>query len=59
LNVDDNGQTAMRYNVRGIPTLLVFKGGRWWRRRVGAMGKATFKSSSTNTSIPAPAVAAS
>ena len=24
LNVDDNGQTAMRYNVRGIPTLLLF-----------------------------------
>ena len=26
LNVDENGGTAMRYNIRGIPTLLVFKG---------------------------------
>lgn len=39
LNVDDNGQTAMRYNVRGIPTLLLFKGGRVVEQRVGVMGK--------------------
>jgi len=39
LNVDDNGQTAMRYNVRGIPTLLVFKGGQVVAQKVGAMGK--------------------
>ena len=28
LNVDEIGQSAMRYQVRGIPTLLLFKGGR-------------------------------
>jgi thioredoxin 1 len=39
LNVDDNGQTAMRYNVRSIPTLLLFKGGQVVEQRVGAMGK--------------------
>jgi len=39
LNVDENGNTAMRYNVRGIPTLLVFKGGQVVDQRVGAMGK--------------------
>lgn len=39
LNVDDNGQTAMRYNVRGIPTLLLFKGGQVVEQRVGAIGK--------------------
>jgi thioredoxin 1 len=39
LNVDDNGQTAMRYNVRGIPTLLLFKGGKVVDQRVGAVGK--------------------
>ena len=34
LNVDEQGQTAMRYQVRGIPTMLLFKGGQyWWRRR--------------------------
>lgn len=39
LNVDDNGQTAMRYNVRGIPTLLLFKDGKVVDQRVGAVGK--------------------
>lgn len=39
LNVDDNGGTAMRYNIRGIPTLLLFKGGRVVEQRVGAVGK--------------------
>jgi len=39
LNVDDNGQTAMRYQVRGIPTLLLFKGGQLVATKVGASGK--------------------
>jgi thioredoxin 1 len=39
LNVDDNGGTAMRYNIRGIPTLLLFKGGQIVDQRVGAVGK--------------------
>lgn len=39
LNVDDNGATATRYNVRGIPTLLLFKGGQIIEQRVGAMSK--------------------
>jgi len=39
LNVDDNGGTAMRYNIRGIPTLLLFKGGQVVDQRVGAIGK--------------------
>ena len=39
LNVDDNGGTAMRYNIRGIPTLLLFKGGRIVEQKVGAVGK--------------------
>src|ERR1700748_2503829 len=39
LNVDDNGQTAMRYQVRGIPTLLLFKGGQLVATKVGATGK--------------------
>jgi thioredoxin 1 len=40
LDVDANGGTAMRYNVRGIPTLLLFKGGQVVEQRVGAVGKA-------------------
>jgi thioredoxin 1 len=39
LDVDSNGNTAMRYNIRGIPTLLLFKGGQVVEQRVGAMGK--------------------
>jgi thioredoxin-like negative regulator of GroEL len=40
LNVDENGPTSMRYNVRGIPTLLLFKGGKVVEQKVGAVGKA-------------------
>ena len=39
LNVDENGGTAMRYNIRGIPTLLLFKGGSIVDQKVGAVGK--------------------
>lgn len=39
LNVDHNGQTAAKYQIRGIPALLVFKGGQVVDQRVGALGK--------------------
>lgn len=39
VDVDANGGTAMRYNIRGIPTLLLFKGGRIIDQRVGAVAK--------------------
>jgi thioredoxin 1 len=39
LNTDDNPGTAMRYGIRGIPTLLLFKGGQVVEQRVGAMPK--------------------
>ena len=39
LDVDSNNGTAMRYNVRGIPTLLLFKNGNVVEQRVGAVGK--------------------
>jgi len=39
LNVDENGLTATRYGIRGIPTLLLFKGGRVVEQRVGAIPK--------------------
>jgi thioredoxin 1 len=39
VDVDANGDTAMRYNIRGIPTLLLFKGGRIVDQRVGAVGR--------------------
>ena len=40
LNVDHHNQTAARYQVRGIPTLLLFKGGKVVEQMVGARSKA-------------------
>ncbi len=39
LNVDENHETAGRYGVRGIPTLILFKGGKEEDRVVGAVSK--------------------
>ena len=39
LNVDDNPDIALRYQVMSIPTLLVFKDGEQVKRLVGAKGK--------------------
>jgi thioredoxin 1 len=39
LNVDENPDLAMRYQVQSIPTLLVFKNGTLAKRMVGAKGK--------------------
>ncbi len=39
VNVDENGGIASRFNIRGIPTLLLFKGGRVVEQKVGAVGK--------------------
>jgi thioredoxin 1 len=36
LNVDDNPRTPAQYSVRGIPTLLIFKGGQVVDSVVGA-----------------------
>ncbi len=40
MNVDDNPQTPSRYGVRGIPNLIVFKGGQVADQIVGAVPKA-------------------
>lgn len=39
LNVDENGDIAMTYGVRNIPTLLIFKGGQVVDKIVGAVPK--------------------
>ena len=39
LDVDANGETANRYSVRGIPTLMVFKNGNAEATKVGAVSK--------------------
>ncbi len=39
LDVDANGSTAARFNIRGIPTLLVIKDGQVKKQIVGAVEK--------------------
>jgi thioredoxin 1 len=39
LNVDENISTPGKYNIRGIPTLLFFKGGQVADQVVGAVAK--------------------
>jgi thioredoxin 1 len=39
LNVDDNPQTAARFNVMSIPTLLLFKNGEVAHQIIGALPK--------------------
>ena len=40
MNVDDNPQTPARFGVRGIPNLILFKGGTVHEQIVGAVPKA-------------------
>ena len=39
VNVDENMSTSSKYNIRGIPALLVFKGGEMRDQIVGASSK--------------------
>jgi thioredoxin len=39
LNVDQNMNVTGRYSIRGIPTLLIFKGGQIQEQLVGATSK--------------------
>lgn len=39
LNVDENPTTAHKYNVRSIPTLMLFKDGHPVATRVGSLSK--------------------
>jgi thioredoxin 1 len=39
INVDDNQQTAARYEILSIPTLLLFKDGEIAKRVIGALPK--------------------
>lgn len=43
VNVDDNPQLAVQFEIRSIPTLLLFKDGEAKERIVGAMGKDALK----------------
>ena len=43
VDVDTNPETALKYGIRSIPTLLVFKGGSPVDQVVGAVPKAVIK----------------
>ena len=42
MNVDENPKTPMSFNVRGIPTLILFKNGKAEGQKIGAVRKAEF-----------------
>ena len=39
LNIDENPTTPQKYGVRGIPTLMLFKGGQVAAMKVGSLSK--------------------
>lgn len=39
LNIDENSGTPPKYGIRGIPTLMLFKGGDVEATKVGALSK--------------------
>ncbi|NQV11770.1 thioredoxin [Candidatus Uhrbacteria bacterium] len=43
VNVDDNQELAMQYNVLSIPTFVIFKGGQVVDQFSGSMGKEALK----------------
>lgn len=43
LNIDDSPQTPSQYGVHGIPTLVVFKGGKEVQRIVGVVDKSVIQ----------------
>jgi thioredoxin 1 len=40
INVDENPKTPMKFSVRGIPTLILFKDGKAEGQKIGAVRKA-------------------
>lgn len=39
LNIDENSETPRKFGIRGIPTLMLFKGGNVEATKVGALSK--------------------
>ena len=43
LNIDDHPDAPARYGVRGIPTMILFKGGQVAATKIGALPKSKLK----------------
>lgn len=43
INVEENQQLAVKYGVRGIPTVIIFKDGEEQTRKVGVGSKSEFQ----------------
>ena len=43
VNIDENPQTPRKYGVRGIPTMMLFKGGQVAATKIGALPKSKLK----------------
>ncbi len=43
LNVDENPNTAAKYGIMSIPTLMLFKGGQIVKQMIGVQGKETLE----------------
>ncbi|UYY78338.1 thioredoxin [Sphingomonas sp. R1] len=43
INIDDNPDAPTKYGVRGIPTMILFKGGQQVATQVGALPKSGIK----------------
>jgi thioredoxin 1 len=47
LNVDENPRVRMQYEIRSVPTLLIFKRGKFLDRIIGAMSRQLLESKMT------------
>ncbi|PIP28085.1 MAG: thioredoxin [Candidatus Moranbacteria bacterium CG23_combo_of_CG06-09_8_20_14_all_35_22] len=43
LNVDENSQTAQKFGIMSIPTVMIFKGGKMVKQLVGVQSKEALK----------------
>jgi thioredoxin 1 len=57
MNVDDNREVPSKFGIRGIPTLMLFKGGELAATKVGALSKSQLVSFLDGHLAGAPAAA--
>ena len=57
MDVDANQEIPAKHNIRGIPTLMLFKGGQVVATKVGAMNKSQLRLSASARRISASGIA--